>query len=149
MATIHHPQPLKADYLPVRVFLPHQVPRRAAEARNCAETRLPDDSVAGKALIDSGSLGGDFISGDMLQRLQGEKFVYRTVTPSVVCSGLDNSCYDSNEILDVGVEFFGDDNIKKIIFSEMSHFSFLESRSDSRKANHQKAPIVANKLEPF
>jgi hypothetical protein len=85
---------------------------------------LPDDSVAGKALIDSGSLGGDFISGDMLQRLQGEKFVYRTVTPSVVCSGLDNSCYDSNEILDVGVEFFGDDNIKKIIFLKCRIFPF-------------------------
>ena len=77
---------------------------------------MPDDSVEGKALIDSGSLGGDFLSGEMLQRLQGEKFVYRTTTPSVVCSGLDNSCYDSSEVLDIGVEFYGDDNLKKIIF---------------------------------
>ena len=115
IATIYQPT-LNADYLPVRVFLPHQVPRRAAEAKNQAHTRLPDDSVEGKALIDSGSLGGDFLSGDMLQRLQGEKFVYRTINRTVVCSGLDNSCYDSSEVLDIGIEFYGDDKIKKIIF---------------------------------
>jgi hypothetical protein len=88
MATIHHPNTLKADFLPVRVFLPHQVPRRAAEARNYAETRLPDDSVAGKALIDSGSLGG--------------RFPQWRHAPEV--------------------GFYGDDNIKKIIFSNVAFF---------------------------
>ena len=93
------------------------MPRKPAEARNhVVATSAPDDSVTGKALIDTGSLGGDFLSGDMIRRLQGEKFIYRTSTAIVVCSGLDNACYPTTEMIDVGVEFSTDEKIKKIIY---------------------------------
>jgi hypothetical protein len=105
------------DYLPIRVFLIQQMPRKPAEARNhIVATKAPDDSVTGKALIDTGSLGGDFLSGDMISRLHGEKFVYRTSTATVVCSGLDNACYPTTEMIDVGIEFSTDEKIKKIIY---------------------------------
>ena len=116
LGTIFEPSPVD-DYLPIRVFLTQQVPRNLAEARHhVASTVAPPNSVTAKALMDTGSLGGDFLSGDMLRRLQGGKYVYRTTATIVVCSGLDNACYPTSEMIDIGVEFSTDEKINKVIF---------------------------------
>ena len=105
------------------------MPRKPAEARHqVAITEAPDNSVTGRALLDTGALGGDFLSGDMVRRLRGEKFVYRTTTTIVVCSGLDDACYPTNEMIDVGIEFHTDKMINKIIFLKcrIFHLSKLD-----------------------
>ena len=66
-------------------------------------TEAPPNSVLAQVLLDSGSLAGDFISRDMLLRLQGEAYVYKMAQPSKVCSGMNGQCIIHNEMLDIGM----------------------------------------------
>ena len=62
-------------------------------------------TVEATALLDSGSLAGDFISGKVLRGLGGAHFLRSSDQPILVCSGLDNTCVSSNVILDIDVTF--------------------------------------------
>ena len=73
------------------------------------------DSVDGQVLLDTGSLAGDFISRDLLLRLNGENQVYRTAQPRTVCSGLDGNCYTSSDMLDIAISIITPKGIPKII----------------------------------
>ena len=66
-------------------------------------TEAPPNSVLAQVLLDTGSLAGDFISRDMLLRLQGEAFVYKTPKPMTVCSGMNGQCVTHQEMLDIGM----------------------------------------------
>ena len=62
-------------------------------------------TVEATALLDSGSLAGDFINGRVLRGLGGAHFLRSSDQPILVCSGLDNTCVSSNVILDIDVTF--------------------------------------------
>ena len=66
-------------------------------------TEAPPNSVFAQVLLDSKSLAGDFISRDMLLRLQGEAFVYKTAQLLTVCSGMNRQCAIHHDMLDTGM----------------------------------------------
>ena len=57
------------------------------------------------ALLDSGSLAGDFINAETLRILGGTHHLRSANKAIIVCSGLDNKCLESNVVLDVTIEF--------------------------------------------
>jgi hypothetical protein len=128
-----------SDFLPTRIFLTQQITRVAAEARNRQPiTQAPSDCVTAQALLDTGALGGNFLSGRMVKRLKAEKFIYHTKNNIVVCSGLDNACYSTNALLEIEVEFLTDDNLTKLIFintriSETSTIDLIIGRPTLKK----------------
>ena len=75
----------------------------------------PPNSIAAKVLLDSGSLAGDFISRDMLLRLQGDRHVYKTPRPFTVCSGMNGSCITHFEMLDIGMALKLHNGVNKIM----------------------------------
>ena len=58
-----------------------------------------------KALLDTGCLPGNFISLSLLRKLNGSDSVRRTDYPIRVCSGLDNHCIDSLDVVDILISF--------------------------------------------
>ena len=122
------------DLLPVRLFLNTQTMMRGKESeRNCQkEERLHQgpapasmlshhqrqdnitvlavpETAAGTsnrchALLDSGSLAGDFINGRILTALNGVHYLRSDSSESTVCSGLDNKCISLSVFLDVVME---------------------------------------------
>jgi hypothetical protein len=138
------PTPKFGDLLNTLVFLKQQTARPAAEARDRVPLEhAPAGSVEARALLDTGALGGDFISGDLVRRLNGEKFIYNTKREVMVCSGLDNACYATRELIDIGVEFLTENNIIKIIFlsariSATSSIDLIVGRPTIKKHNFWK-----------
>jgi hypothetical protein len=63
------------------------------------------ERVLGKVLLDTGSLPGDFISQNFVTSLHGEPFVYKSPEALTICSGLDNSCYIKDQVIDIGLSF--------------------------------------------
>ena len=61
--------------------------------------------VTTEALLDSGSLAGDFINAETLTKLGGTHHLRATDEEILVCSGLDNTCTHSAVVLDITVEF--------------------------------------------
>ena len=78
-------------------------------------TEPPPNSILAQVLLDSGSLAGDFISRDMLLRLQGERHVYKTQQPFTVCSGMDGSCVTHYDMLDIGMIFKLKNGVNQLI----------------------------------
>jgi hypothetical protein len=70
-----------ADFL--MVSLTHNAPQHTSEA--------PDHDIA--ALVDTGSLAGDFVALRVIQNIKLTKYIVRT-SHRTVCSGLDNKCND-------------------------------------------------------
>ena len=69
-------------------------------------TKIKDTKVVHTtALLDTGSLAGDFINAKVLRELGGAHHLRSCEQPILVCSGLDNTCISSNVILDVDVTF--------------------------------------------
>ena len=66
---------------------------------------LPGHKVQAEMLLDTGSLPGDFISQNLVHKLRGENSIYKTHTPFTVCSGLDNTCYVRDQVIDIGLTF--------------------------------------------
>ena len=53
-------------------------------------------------------------------------------------------------MLDIGVEFTMDDNVKKKNYlPEMSHFSAFKNRFNYRETKYKKVQIVSDKFELF
>jgi hypothetical protein len=69
-----------------------------------------------KILLDTGSLPGDFISQNLVHKLNGEKHVYTSPTPLTICSGLDNTCYIRDQVIDIGIIFVTHDLVIKTIY---------------------------------
>jgi hypothetical protein len=63
---------------------------------------VPTPGINCQALLDTGSIAGDFINNDLLLKLNGRNHTYKTNKLLKVCSGLDNHCLQSTDIL---VEF--------------------------------------------
>ena len=61
--------------------------------------------VEANALLDTGSLPGNSISIDLLHKIKGSDCLCKTDQPMRVCSGLDNHCIDSLDVVDVLVSF--------------------------------------------
>ena len=57
----------------------------------------------GEVLLDTGSLPGDFISQQLVHKLHGDSFVYTSPSPLTICSGLDNTCYVRDQVVDIGL----------------------------------------------
>ena len=85
----------------------HSVPHQLLTDSN--HNRVTDDrpgkNVRTRALLDTGSLAGDFINSRVLRDLGGAHHLRSSNNPILVCSGLDNTCISSNVILDVDVTF--------------------------------------------
>lgn len=134
----------KSDFLSARLFLTQQTTRTPAEAKNHLPIQqAPPGSVEAQVLLDTGALGGDFLSGEMVERLRGEKFLYHTKSAILVCSGLDNACYTTTAMLDIGLEFISDDNITQIFFikariSNSSKIDLIIGRPTIKKLNFLK-----------
>ena len=62
-------------------------------------------AVTAQALLDSGSLAGDFINNKTLLALGGRPHLRKTSCPLRVCSGLDNTCIVSHDVLDIQLSF--------------------------------------------
>ena len=58
-----------------------------------------------KSLLDTGSLAGDFVSFWTLNDQHLAPFII-TNTPKVVCSGLDNTCYNVSSTIALLVSYF-------------------------------------------
>ena len=57
----------------------------------------------GEVLLDTGSLPGDFISQELVHKLNGDGFVYTSPSPLTICSGFDNTCYVRDQVVDIGL----------------------------------------------
>ena len=66
------------------------------------------------ALLDSGSLAGDFINTTTLAALGGTHNLRAAQDVIMVCSGLDNRCLESNVVLDITIEFDADNKVHKL-----------------------------------
>jgi hypothetical protein len=100
--------PLLMITSPSRFFL---IRREVARPRT---PRRPRHVETG-ALLDTGSLAGDFISQHEVSQLQGDSRSYSARHPNTVCSGLDSTCYSSLLLLDIGMKFLTCDNLKQTI----------------------------------
>jgi transposase InsO family protein len=60
-----------------------------------------------KALLDTGSLAGDFVAFRTIQALNLDPFIL-THGSKLVCSGLDNSCYDVSSYIALQVSYFSE-----------------------------------------
>jgi hypothetical protein len=71
------------------------------QARTSTEEAVGEGVVV-EALLDSGSLAGDFISEDLIARLKCTNKTYlKEINNLTVCSGLDNKCYDGLKTIDL------------------------------------------------
>ena len=70
-----------------------------------------------KALLDTGSLAGDFVAFRTLQALNLEPYIL-TDRSKLVCSGLDNSCYDVSSYIALQVTYFSE-NLNKYVAIEL------------------------------
>ena len=68
-------------------------------------------SVKALALIDSGALPGNFVTQRLLQQLNGSDRLREADHPIQVCSGFDNHCIGSSEVIDIWVSF-DENNVK-------------------------------------
>jgi hypothetical protein len=69
------------------------------------DTTITNPIIEARALLDTGSLPGNFVTVDLLKRIKGTDSIYKTDHPIRVCSGLDNHCIDSIDVVDVLVSF--------------------------------------------
>jgi hypothetical protein len=113
----------KPEYLPITLSLFDKAMEEIATAKTGTATTAPTEArvlptaptahrapapttaIKAQALLDSGSLAGNFIRHNTLIALGGIGKEYISPEPLRVCSGLDNACYDSTHVVDVVVSF--------------------------------------------
>ena len=61
--------------------------------------------AAGKAVMDTANYSDNFISYDMIEKLNATHLCYPALKAITVCSGLDGQCYLNNEICDLTIIF--------------------------------------------
>ena len=67
-----------------------------------------------KALLDTGSLAGDFVAARTVKELHLDPFIL-TDRSKLVCSGLDNSCYDVSSYIALLVSYFSETLNKYVV----------------------------------
>jgi len=93
------------------------------------------------ALLDTGSLAGNFLSDRVVNELDASHYVYHSKNKFSVCSGLDNTCYESNDLLDLFITYIDErNNNKKSInitafISKNSPIDLIIGRSTIKKYN--------------
>jgi hypothetical protein len=92
---LHTPSTLASHHLNVTVIV--QDKDRTGPA---SELR-----AAGKAVMDTANYSDNFISYDMIQKLNATHLCYPALKAITVCSGLDGQCYLNNEICDLKILF--------------------------------------------
>ena len=85
-------------------------PANTAKAARVARVHTPTKEIDRRvakteALLDSGSLAGNFINTKILTQLKGTHNLREADEQILVCSGFDNTCLESNVMLDITVEF--------------------------------------------
>ena len=104
------------NYLISRIFInQHGSPPNNRGCTN-PQPHLPSHEVQAEVLLDTGSLPGDFISQNLVHKLHGEKYIYVTNSPLTVCSGLDNTCYIRDKVIDIGLTFVTHSLVIKMIY---------------------------------
>ena len=91
---LHNPSTLPSNYLNVTVMVQDKDKTQASERR-----------TVGKAVLDTANYSEDFISFDMIEKINAFDACYEAPTAITVCSGLDNQCYLNNEIILVKLKF--------------------------------------------
>ena len=125
--------PRNPEFLTVLLSLPFQTRSQATAPTECSQrgkriltemeekeeaTRLIPPEVEANALLDTGSLAGDFISDQMVKKLGASNFVTLAEHKLRVCSGLNNNCLINNEIIQMDFSYFVG-NIKNTILIPM------------------------------
>ena len=95
----HYPSTLASHHLNVTVIV--QDKDRTGPA---SELR-----AAGKAVMDTANYSDNFISYDMIEKLNPTHLCYPAFKAMTVCSGLDGQCYLNNEICDLKILFHSSD----------------------------------------
>ena len=91
-----------------------------------------------QALLDTGSLAGDFIAHRIILNLNYVDHVIVSKSKTV-CSGLDNTCYEISNTIPLRVSFFNEINLKIDTFDiiatvlKSSHIDLLIGRSTIKK----------------
>ena len=97
------------------------------------------DEVGVNALLDTGSLAGDFVSRRVVDRHNLKPVISDTIY--TVCSGLDNKCYEVNTMLLLRVSFFNELENKndtfdsKAIILRETPFDFIVGRKTITRYN--------------
>jgi hypothetical protein len=143
LSTIHSDfSPSTTDFLTVTVSLKSQTERRAAEMANrgaVEEGAGPKATVL--TLLDTGSLAGNFLSDRIVGLLDASDYIYHSKKAFSVCSGLDNTCYESNDLLDLLITYLDERNNKKLsifitaFISKNSPIDLILGRASIRKFN--------------
>ena len=107
--TVSHHKP--SDFLSVTIFIP-----QSEEDMESAKTEDNMPGIPAQALLDTGSLAGDFISQDLVLKLNALHLCYTSPVPLMVCSGLDGICYSNKTVLNIGINFKSFNNVDHIIF---------------------------------
>jgi hypothetical protein len=90
-------------------------------------------------LLDTGSLAGNFLSDRVVRTLEAEQYIYTSKANLSVCSGLDNTCYSSNKLLDVYITYENEHNKLKhtilitVFISENSPIDLIIGRATIKK----------------
>jgi hypothetical protein len=93
-----------------------------------------------KALLDTGSLAGNFVAFRTLQVLNLEPYIL-THGSRLVCSGLDNSCYDVSSYIALQVSYFSENSNQyasieiKVTILNSSPIDLVIGRDSIRKYN--------------
>ena len=96
---LHTPSTLASHHLNVTVIV--QDKDRTGPA---SELR-----AVGKAVMDTANYSENFISYDMIEKLNATHLCYPALKAVTVCSGLDGQCYLNNEICDLKILLHSDD----------------------------------------
>ena len=72
------------------------------------ETTAQPHAIKALALLDTGSLAGNFINNSTLLAINGTGRLYAASRPMLVCSGLDNHCTPSYDVIDILLSFDSD-----------------------------------------
>jgi hypothetical protein len=92
---LHDPSVLPSNHLNVTVIVQDK------------DKTAPHNELraVGKAVLDTGNYSVDFISYSMIESLNAMHLCYPALKAITVCSGLDGTCYNNNESIDLNILF--------------------------------------------
>ena len=101
--------------------------------------------AVGRAVLDTANYSEDFISFNMLEKLNATHLCYPAPTAITVCSGLDGQCYVNNEICDLKILFHSYDGECQSISLPMRHKGkSLGEGSQGEDCRNEKEIIVSD-----
>ena len=104
---LHDPSTSASQHLNMTVFV---------QDKDNNPSRRELQAVA-KGILDTANYAADFISCNMIEKLNAVNECYEAPKAITVCSGLDGHCYMNNDkVIDVGIKFHSYDNICHTIY---------------------------------